>query len=243
MTQTIRYLDRPLGWLTLFLVMFLIGSFLGLGGCGCSPVRYSPGVSASSVVTLLEPRDVGGPPGLDVLEPAGAESDGLVGSTAAYHRIAFVETCNAFAVERDALYLVTAGHCVHGHAIGDRVRFLPPDGWGHGFARLTLVDEAHDRAMLAVETRSGLVPIGETPPPGPGAHVYAASAYYQAVTAGTLVGPLGVERYGTTQTVVRGWSGSPELDVHGRVWGVVSQCAAPANGDCEPGQAIAVALP
>lgn len=242
MTRTI---NTPLSYALTFLFMFVVGSCLSLFGCGCSsaPLAIGPGgpVSRASVVVLVEAR-------LFERTPALA-SDGEPGSTGAWRTVAYAPTCNAFAIARDGnVYLATAEHCVHDHPEGATVRFLAPSGIGHGFARVTFKDEAHDVALLST-TEPGLVPLPEAAPPHEGAHVTAVSAYYEALSAGTLLGRLSTTYYGTSQTVHRGWSGSPELDAQGRVWGIVSQCpslrvdAGEGGWDCVPGETIVTVLP
>lgn len=80
-----------------------------------------------------------------------------------------------------------------------------------------------------------------------GESVHAVSALYDTVSTGTVVAWLTGGWYETDQTVVYGWSGSPELDTQGRVWGIVSQCPVvydvSTSGMCQAGHTIVAGLP
>lgn len=240
-------IHAPLSYVLTFLAMFALGTMLVLGSCGCS--GYPVTVVAQpdrSVVTLIRPTTIESTPAL------GAETAGeSQGATATWRKVAYVPSCNAFAITRDSnVYLATAEHCLNGYNVGDTVRFEAPSGWGHDFAKVTMKDQAHDRALLSVgKDAKDLRPLVEAQPPGDGAHVTAVSAFYKATSSGVLLGNLSTSYYATTQTVVRGWSGSPELDAQGRVWGIVSGChgdqidRSEQGWECKPGYASVTALP
>ena len=220
------------GWLVLgVLTALAVGS-----SCGCAPARY-PGadVTGASVVLLVRPERLTDEDGVPV-------------------RVAFVGACSAFAVERSGqTVLATAKHCTGNAGLGAWVRYVEPNGVGYGMARLVWYDLAYDQALLSVDDDQ-LVPLEQVRPPGAGAHVTAVSAYYEGVSAGTVLGPIGAGYYQTTQTIIFGWSGSPVLDDTGRVWGIVSKCPLASDpveaqaagvgvGTCLPGATIVAGLP
>ncbi len=221
----------------LFVGLCLLVGVAIMSACGCTPAQY-PGaqVSRASVVTLVTPRER-------------SDADGV------WSRVVFVPSCNAFAVERDSeVYLATAAHCLADPpTLGQTLRYLAPNGVGHGFARVTFLDLSGDRA-LAVATGGDLEPLREAGPPGEGAWVESVSSYYSAVSAGTVIGELSDGWHQTTQTIVFGWSGSPVLDRQGRAWGIVSKCPLASTvelaaehgvglGTCLPGATIVTVLP
>lgn len=241
----VELIDTPLGWYLNFAVWFLVGTALAFCSCGCSAPTIANGpagpITRASVVTLVTPAII-------EHDPTGADEDGNVGEL---RSVAFVPSCNAFAIRKDGnVYLVTAAHCTEGVKLGEPVRYLAPNGWGHGIAKLTWRDTGHDQALLSPGSGArDLVPLERGPLPELGARVTGVSAYYGASTSGVVVVKLAEGFYGTTQTVVRGWSGSPVLDEQGRVWGILSRCEAhqtnadPDSAECDPGRAIVASLP
>lgn len=206
---------------------------LGLFAQGCAPATLaqagaqSPAITGASVVTLVRPaaRWTWGS-----LSEEGITSSGF--------KLRYEPSCNAFAIAGGLL--MTAAHCVNGIEPGGEVRYLSPNGVGHGIATLLSVNEAHDLATCEAQ---GLTPLPVTSPPRDGEPVLSVSSLYEQISEGRVLGRLSTGYYETSQTIIHGWSGSPVLDTHGRVWGVVSQCTQAAGKlDCEPGRAIVTAL-
>lgn len=219
-----------------FLTLVTVASLWLFYACsGCAPVTLapagaqSPAVTGASVVTLVRPvaRWTWG---------SLASEDGLTDNG---FKLRYEPSCNAFAIPGGLL--MTAAHCVEGIEPGGEVRYLSPDGVGHGIAKLLSVNVAAD---LATCEAPGLKPLPVTSPPRDGAEVLAVSSFYGQTHYGKVLEPLGSGRYETSVSIIKGWSGSPALDAHGRVWGVVSQCRLPEPGatDCAPGAAIVTAL-
>ncbi len=218
------------------LLTILMGlSLWGVYACsGCAPATLAPAgasrpaVTGASVVTLVRP---------EARWTWGALSSDVADNGTGF-RLRYEPSCNAFAIEPETL--VTAAHCVRGIEPGGEVRYLSPDGVGYGFAELVRVDLARD---LAWARAGGLKPLPVASPPAPGSVVISVSSFYEAVNTGSLVAQLSTSYYETTQTIIKGWSGSPVFDARGRVWAVVSRChVASDSDDCIPGATIVTAL-
>ncbi len=218
-----------------FLALLTLASLWLVYACsGCAPATLapagaqSPAVTGASVVTLVRPQ---------ARWTWGALSS-EAGLTSSGFKLQYEKSCNAFAVA-DAK-LVTAAHCVAGFAIGDELLYLSPDGVGYGLAELERVDAARD---LAWAHAPGLTALPVTSPPRDGEPALSVSSYYEAANYGVVVSKLSGGFYETSQTIIKGWSGSPVFDGHGRVWGVVSQCHLQDSGtECAPGYTIVTAL-
>jgi len=212
--------------------LWLVYSCSGCAPATLAPARstagaQSPAVTGASVVTLIRP-----------------EAQWTWGNLASENftdggfKVRYVPSCNGFAIEGNRL--VTAAHCVTGIEPGGEVRYLSPDGVGHGIATLLSVNEAAD---LATCEAYGLTPLPVTSVPRDGDAVVAVSSFYGQTSYGKVLGRLSTGYYATSQTIIKGWSGSPVLDLHGRAWGVISQCPEVAETkECEPGHAIVTAL-
>jgi S1-C subfamily serine protease len=137
---------------------------------------------------------------------------------------------------------MTAAHCVP-YADGADVRFLAPSGWGHGHAVLVMRDEATDVAVLELVDPEQVEPLPVGPGPVVGDVVVAYSSVYDRTSTGLVTAWLSGQWYETNQTIDRGWSGSPEMDEEGRVWGLLAKCPTELDGSCLPGQAFATGLP
>jgi hypothetical protein len=209
---------------------FGIGCMLALGllavwyAQGCSPgipAAGRAGVAQASLVTLMRAQHA---------QPG---DDRFTDTWAAY--------CGAFAVRRSGrVQLGTAAHCVTAGGAGD-VRFVPPSGWGLGRAHVVYKSEARDVAFLDVEDAAGLVPLTMGATPGTGEHVRAFSPMYDQTSFGRVVDQYDGGWYETDQTVVFGWSGSPEVDGAGRVVGVIAKCPT-TNAQCTPGRTLVTSL-
>lgn len=221
----------------LCLTCVLLVTLIAVGQCtACVPAQLSPAtatcpaVSGSSVVTLVREIDEW------QWAPLSSELD----ASGFHHR--WAPHCNAFAVRGPAL--VTAAHCVSGAKVGDAIRYRAPNGVGLGVARLTRLDEAHDNAVLSVDPGEGLEPLRISAPPPVGVPVLSVSSLYGATSRGRVIEQLGSGYFETSQTIVLGWSGSPALDEHGRVWGVVRGCSILVGAaECSPGRAFVAPLP
>lgn len=207
---------------------------LGLVAQGCAPATLapagaqSPAITGASVVTLVRP----------VSRWTWGNLSSEEGLTSSGFKLRYEPSCNAFAIPGGLL--MTAAHCVQGIEVGGEVRYLSPDGVGHGVAKLLSVNEVHDLATCEAQ---GLTPLPVTSPPRDGEPVLAVSSVYGQTHYGTLVEALASSRYETSFSIIKGWSGSPVLDTHGRVWGVVSQCnLGPDKLECAPGATIVTAL-
>jgi hypothetical protein len=150
----------------------------------------------------------------------------------------YVASCNAFAISGNRL--MTAAHCVPGVEPGGEVRYLSPDGVGHGIAILLSVNKDAD---LATCEAYGLTPLPVTSAPRDGENALSVSSFYGQTSYGHVSAKLGQGFYETSLSIIKGWSGSPVLDTHGRAWGVVSRCyTVPETGECQPGTTIVTAL-
>ncbi len=185
------------------------------------------GVSSTSVVTLLrvhraEPFDSGAAGTHDTWEPA----------------------CSAVAVQGlTGTLLVTAAHCTPEAALGSEARYYAPNGLGQSRAILVARDAVHDLAVLEPREPAELAPLERTGVPSEGSPVLSVSSLYDARSVGVVVASLGQGFYETSQTIVYGWSGSPVLDAHGRVWAVVSKCPVLVGADtCMAGHAYVASL-
>lgn len=218
-----------------FLSCLLAATLWLLYSCtGCAPATLapagaqSPAVTGASVVTLVRP-------GVQWTWGSLATEQGLTDSG---FRLRYLPSCNGFAIEGHRL--MTAAHCVAGVELGGEVRYLSPDGVGHGIATLLAVNDAED---LATCEAYGLTPLPVTSPPRDGETVLSVSSYYGQTSYGVMRNRLSSGFYETSQTIIHGWSGSPVLDTHGRVWGLVSQCHMNADSsECAPGGTIVTAL-
>ncbi len=218
-------------WLRCVFIAACLAAAMAIMNCCGSPPPSSmrAGVSSASVVTPM--RRVPAQP-----EPQwGADGNPSWGSM----RDRFEPCCSAFAVRRGgATMLMTASHCVFAR----RMRYVPPSGIGLGTAELAERDTAHDVAFMAVEDPEALRPLELAAMPFEGARVRAFSPMH-GVSLGRVVASLGPWAFATDQTVVRGWSGSPEVDDEGRVVGLVVQCMPRvAGGECVPGNATAMTV-
>ncbi len=222
-TSHMAHTER-LGWVALGLLF--VALMVALSGCKpAEPASSGPraGVSSASLVTILRVQRA---------TPGSALETGSF-------RDRYVAHCGAFAVERlGRVQLATAAHCVYEH---DVWRYEEPSGWGHGLARVQFLDEARDLAYLDPADAEGLDPLQIGPPPSAGERVRAFSPVYDQTAFGTVQADYGNGWYETSQTIVYGWSGSPEIDSYGRAVAVVAKC--PATGDqCTPGRALVSAL-
>lgn len=155
----------------------------------------------------------------------------------------FVPICGAFAIVHfEQTMLATAAHCVPENATTAAVlRFYAPSGWGHGLAGLVERDDAADVAFLGVTEPDLLEPLRSGPMPLIGETVHSYSPVLRASSSGKVSAWLGSYWFETTQTAAAGWSGSPVLDVHGAVVGLISRCPSPIEGavrHCSPGRVI-----
>ncbi len=216
-----------LAWFALFALGLAIVA--SLGSCGCTPAQGPRvGVSDRSVVTLLRV----------------ARADELACSSGGACRNTWEPAGSAFAlVHTGQTRLATAAHCVP-YALGSQVRYLAPSGWGHGVAVLVMRDPTRDVALLDPLDPEALVPLTIGPEPIVGEPVRAFSSLFDASSGGHVRAWLSRGWYETDQTIAFGWSGSPELDAQGRVWGVVAKCpTGPGGGQCLPGAAYVTAVP
>ncbi len=201
---------------------------LALVACTHDPL--APGQPrAASVVTLL--RVVGPPPCIGWPEEPCRFAD------------SYEPRCAAFALAREGqTMLVTASHCVPESATNlTPLRFLAPSGWGHGRAFLLERDAANDVAFLAIGDPEMVTPLRMGRSPRVGENVWSYSPLFRARSSGTVTDWLGPDWFETTQTVAKGWSGSPVLDDRGDVVGVVSQCPLALDGAatrCAPGRVV-----
>ncbi len=184
---------------------------------------------AASVVTLL--RVEGPPPCIGFPEEP------------CRYRDSYAPRCAAFALVRQhQTMLVTAAHCVPESATNlTPLRFLAPSGWGHGLAYLLERNEAADVAFLAIGDPEMVTPLHTGRSPLVGDSVWSYSPIFRATSAGVVTDWLGGDWFESTQTVAKGWSGSPVLDDRGDVVGVVSQCPASvtaAGARCAPGRVV-----
>ena len=187
----------------------------------------TPSLTSASVVTIIEPN---------------IETDEYwVPIGYGWHA-----TCNAFCVQRlGTNYLITAAHCVPDQKHGDQVRYLKPNGIGHGVGKLIWTSPEHDNAVVSVDDPD-LVPltIDAAYEPAMGDIAQSASSYYATESYGHVIGSLAPGYYDTTQSIVRGWSGSPVLNENGNVWGIVSKCSFDwLTMECRPGYAIVAEVP
>lgn len=207
---------------------------LGLFAQGCAPATLAPAGAQSPVVT--------GASVVTLVRPAARWTWGNLSSeeglTSSGFKLRYEPSCSAFAIPGGLL--MTAAHCVEGIEPGGEVRYLSPDGIGHGIAKLLSVNKAHDLATCEAQ---GLTPLPVTSPPRDGEQVLAVSSFYGQTSYGKVLAALASDRYETSFSIIKGWSGSPVLDTHGRVWGVVSQCnLGPDKLECAPGATIVTAL-
>ncbi len=217
-------------WLRCAFIAACFAAAMAIMNCCGSPPPSSvrAGVSRASLVTLM--RRV---PAQPMPQWSGASpSWGRMRDT-------FEPVCTAFAVRRHgATVLMTAAHCVFAR----RMRYMPPNGVGLGMATLQHRDEAHDIAFMTPEDSAGLQPLELAAMPTVGERVRAFSPMH-GVSLGCVTASLGPWAFETDQTVVRGWSGSPEVDDEGRVVGLVVQCdARESDGQCVPGNATAMTV-
>lgn len=203
---------------------------LALAIVACASDPLAPGQpQAASVVTLL--RVAGPPPCLGLPEERCRYAD------------SYEPRCAAFALARQGqTMLVTASHCVPESATSlTRLHFFAPSGWGHGHAYLLERDAAADVAFLALGEPELVTPLRMGKSPLVGESVWSYSPIYRERSDGDVMGWLGGDWFETSQTVSKGWSGSPVLDAGGDVVGVVSQCPTANSGAtvrCAPGRAV-----
>lgn len=218
------------------LLTLILGlSLWGVYSCaGCAPATLAPAsaqtpaVTGASVVTLVRPA-------ARLTWGSLSSEEGLTDSG---FKIRYEPTCNGFAIPGNQL--LTAAHCVKGIEPGGEVRYLSPDGVGHGIATLLSVNEATD---LATCEAHGLTPLEVTSPPRDGETTMAVSSYYGQTSYGKVLERLTTGYYETSVSIIKGWSGSPLLDTHGRVWGLVSQChLRPDSSECDTSGSIVTAL-
>ncbi len=203
---------------------------LALALVACAPEPLAPGQPrAASVVTLL--KVVGPPPCMRFPEEQCRYAD------------SYEPRCAAFALVRAGqTMLVTASHCVPESATNlTPLRFLAPSGWGHGLAYLIERNAAADVAFLALGEPEMVTPLRRGKSPLVGESVWSYSPIYRDRADGQVTSWLSGDWFETTQTVSKGWSGSPVLDAGGDVVGVVSQCPSESNGAttrCAPGHVV-----
>jgi hypothetical protein len=196
----------------------------------CAPDPLAPGQPrAASVVTLL--RVVGPPPCIGFPEEPCSYAD------------SYAPRCAAFALVRAGqTMLVTASHCVPESATNlTPLRFLAPSGWGHGLAYLLERNDAADVAFLALGEPDMVTPLRKGKSPLVGESVWSYNPSYRERSDGKVTSWLSGDFFETTQTVDKGWSGSPVLNANGDAVGVVSQCQGGVNGAttrCVPGRVV-----
>lgn len=186
----------------------------------CAPRPLTPTVTGASVVTLVHPAARLDEDGVEPLPPR------------------WRGYCNAFAVSAPrvpgGVLLLTADHCVR--HIGSVLRYLAPNGVGHGKA-IRWGTWRGDVVALLPLAPGQLRALPTSPPPELGATVEAVSSLYDGAARGAVVASLGAGHVAASLPVQRGWSGSPVLDEDGAAWGVVVGCQArPASaleGDFE----------
>lgn len=207
---------------------------LGLFAQGCAPATLaqagaqSPAVTGSSVVTLVRPA----------ARWTWGNLSSEEGLTDSGFKLRYERSCNGFAIPGGLL--MTAAHCVAGIEPGGEVRYLSPDGVGHGIATLLSLNEAADLATCEAQ---GLTPLEVTSPPRDGETTLAVSSFYEQTSYGKVLNRLSTGYYETSVSIIKGWSGSPLLDMHGRVWGLVSQChLRPDSSECDTSGSIVTAL-
>lgn len=228
------FFKTGMGRLLVFIIAMLavtLTSFM-LPACSTTAPPHMPATQAqlASVVVLVEQA-------AEFQEPA-LSSEAFGEHTGSYAAV-WRGRCNAFALERaGALYLVTAAHCTTPRVLGAELRYLPPDGWGIDRAVLVKLDRTRDYAELRPERGGGLVALARGQAPGNGEPVLSVSAFFQEQAPGRSKGELSGSYYGTTQRIEKGWSGSPVLDAHGRVWGLLSKCET-QEGKCIAGAVVA----
>jgi hypothetical protein len=138
--------------------------------------------------------------------------------------------------------LVTASHCVPESATSlTPLRFLAPSGWGHGLAYLIERNATADVAFLAIGEPEMVTPLRKGNSPLIGESVWSYSPIHRDRSDGQVTSWLSGDFFETSQTVDKGWSGSPVLDAGGDVVGVVSQCSSETYGTktrCAPGRVV-----
>lgn len=175
----------------------------------CAPRPLTPTVTGASVVTLVSPFGRLDEDGVEPLPPR------------------WRGYCNAFAVAAPrvpgGLLLLTADHCTR--PIGGVVRYLAPNGVGHGKAIRWGTWRGDVVALLPLDPgQLRALPTAQAPKLG--ANVEAVSSLYDGGARGALLATLGAEHVAASLPVQRGWSGSPVLDEAGAAWGVVVGCQA-----------------
>lgn len=205
-----QFLKDAFTTFVLALSLWLVGACSGCAPSELAPASaQSPAVTGASVVSLVSPvtRWTWG----NLSDEDGLTDNGF--------KVRYEAYCNAFAISGGRL--MTAAHCVTGVDVGGDVKYLSPDGVGYGHATLLSVNKAADLATLEA---LGLAPLPVTSPPREGADVRAVSSVYEQTHYGNVQSKLAMGFYETSVPIIKGWSGSPVLDSHGRVWGVISQC-------------------
>ncbi len=202
-----------------------------VAACASDPLAPSQ-PRADSVVTML--RLEGPPPCVGFPEEPCRYAD------------TYEPRCAAFALVRAGqTMLVTASHCVPDSTTAlTPLRFLAPSGWGHGLAYLLERNVAADVAFLALSDPEMVTPLRVGRSPLVDERVWSYSPIYRARSVGLVQDWLGNDWFETTQTVAKGWSGSPVLDERGDVVGVVSQCPGKVDGTvkrCAPGRVVVTA--
>jgi hypothetical protein len=195
----------------------------------CATPRAPSPIRPDSVVTLLQPA----PPPTCIGFP----------EEKCRYAYSYEPHCAAFAIARQGqTMLATASHCVPADTANTtRLHFYAPSGWGHGHAYLLERDAAADVAFLALGDPELVTPLRMGKSPLVGESVWSYSPIYRERSEGLVTGWLGGEWLETSQTIAKGWSGSPVLDAGGDVVGVVSQCPGDTNGAtvrCAPGRAV-----
>ena len=171
-----------------------------------------------AVVTLVTPQIVN-------------DEDGVPRS------VAYEPKCNAFFATDSSLAfsLVTAKHCVDD--VGSIIKYERK--FGLGTATVEYLSPNSDTAFLSINDEPNLTAL-EFSDVGTerGDVVVSYSSLKHDTSAGYVTDDVG-RAFRTTQTIEKGWSGSPVVNESGKVVGLISKCRpAPVYGGCEIGYAL-----